>query len=251
MGTACEGCTSGWVKSGGACIPYTPLLYKAALWAAYEASIAPAPAPAIGAVPPPAPALLSEAVSGSGSATNLSAALADAPEAPGSAGVESYSPEPENASATAPAPDLLPAGLGADPSPVSALGLNNGSLADADSAARPDPQGPHIMLLSGTSAGGLCILVLLIAAVISCVQRRKQSKQLQQQKLYLASKDSQSGMEQGGGDGDEGGDGYGGSGAKASPHDTTPKGLRQAYAKAAALHQGSWRSCSMNAAVVQ
>lgn len=253
-------CTSGWVKSHGACIPYTPLLYKAALWNMYIASTAPAPAPAVGAVPEQAPAPLPEAVSGpvlapgysalpvqaaGGSqevALSASAATAASPAAFEVVGIESYSPgaEAEPPAATAPAPGLLPAAPGSDTAPASALGLANGSLGNADSAARPDSNGSHVMLLSSTSAGGFCILVLLAAALICCARHRKRSKQLQQQKLYKApSKLSQDGMEEGMGGGDEGGaEGYG-EGDEASPLETTPKGLRQAYAKAALLKGGS------------
>ena len=219
----------------------------------YIASTAPAPAPAVGAVPGQAPAPLPEAVSGpvlapgysalpiqaAGSSQEValspSAATAASPAAFEVVGIESYSPgaEPETPAATTPAPGLLPAAPGSDTAPASAVGLANGSLGNADSAARPDPNGSHVMLLSSTSAGGFCILVLLVAALICCVRHRKRSKQLQQQKLYMApSKLSQDGMEEGMGGG-------GGEGDEASPLETTPKGLRQAYAKAALLKGGS------------
>ena len=85
-----------------------------------------------------------------------------------------------------------------------------------------------MLLLSVTTVGGFCAIVLLLVAAVFCILRRQRSKQ----KAYIVESKpshSQSSM--------------GGSGQDAvlqtSPHKTTPKGLRQAYAKAAGLYTGS------------
>ena len=138
------------------------------------------------------------------------------------------------------APGLSPAALGTSPS--SALGLNDGALSGAD-AAQPDPNGSHVMLLSGTSAGGFCILVLLLLAAVHCIKRCKHSKLLKQQKAYeLSAKPPDGGMEEGLADSCRGHVGSYDYDAvtKGSPHRTTPKGLRQAYAKAMGVSQGKF-----------
>lgn len=248
-GDACELCQSGWVSSQEYCVPFTPLTYAKILWQAHLAGSAPAPAPALRALPPtalaPGPAL-------HGAPSHQANAPANRPASgavvqnndTGSIESGSASVGESEPAGPAAAPGLSPAALGT--SPASALGLNDGALGGADSA-HPDPNGSHVMLLSGTSAGGLCILVLLLLAAVYCFKRHKRSKQLQHQKAYeLSAKPSNGGMEEGLADscrGHLGSYDYD-TVTKGSPHRTTPKGLRQVYAKAMSVSQGKFlRHC--------
>lgn len=115
--------------------------------------------------------------------------------------------------APAAAPTLAPA------LPADLIGL-----AGAAAAATPGTTDSHLLLVSVTTAGGFCLVALALAAAVFCVLRRRGKKEA----YVVERKPSQASMDS---------SGQGGA-PKPSPQQTTPKGLRQAYAKAAGLYQG-------------
>ena len=135
---------------------------------------------------------------------------------------------PANASTSNLSPPLsVSRGPAAAPSAAVSLPPGLGGLADAAAASLGAP-GSHVLLLSVTTVGGFCAIVLLAAAAVFCALRRRRNKR----KAYLVERKPSESQAS-----------YGGSGRGAqvqpSPHKTTPKGLRQAYAKAAGLYRGN------------
>lgn len=112
----------------------------------------------------------------------------------------------------------------AAPTLAQALPADLRGLADAAAAATPGATDSHLLLVSITTVGGFCLVALALAAAVFCVLRRRGKKEA----YIVERKLSQVSM---------GSSGHGGV-PKPSPQQTTPKGLRQAYAKAAGLHQG-------------
>ncbi len=134
-------------------------------------------------------------------------------------------------SLSSPLPNGTSPTTGPASAPIAAQSLppDVGALADA-AAATLGAKGSHVLILSVTTVGGFCVIFLVLAAAVFCVMRRRRSKQ----KAYVVeSKPSQAGMSGGGQ----------GAGPGPSPHLTTPKGLRQAYAKAAGLYTGDKSAC--------
>lgn len=121
-------------------------------------------------------------------------------------------------------PALLPQAPVSAPTPAQSLPANLRGLADAAAAATLGAEGSHVLLISVTTAGGFCVVALALAAAVFCICRRRGK----QQAYVVERKPSQASM---------GSSGQGGP-PKPSPLQTTPKGLRQAYAKAAGLHRG-------------
>ncbi|DBB09856.1 TPA: hypothetical protein ACH3X3_15268 [Trebouxia sp. C0006] len=101
-----------------------------------------------------------------------------------------------------------------------------GGLADA-AAATLGSTGSHVLLLSVTTVGGFCFIVLLAAAAVFCALRRRRNKR----KAYVVERKPSESQASFGGSGR-------GAVVQPSPHKTTPKGLRQAYAKTAGLYRG-------------
>jgi hypothetical protein len=123
----------------------------------------------------------------------------------------------------------LPVSRGPTAAPSAAVSLppSLGGLADA-AAASLGATGSHVLLLSVTTVGGFCVMVLLVAAAVFCVLRRRRNKQ----KAYIVEKQPSESQASFGGSGR-------GAVVQPSPYKTTPKGLRQAYAKAAGLYRGN------------
>lgn len=114
----------------------------------------------------------------------------------------------------------------AAPAVAQALPSDLRGLADAAAAATPGTADSHLLLVSVTTAGGFCLVALCLAATVFCMLRRRPKKDA----YIVERKPSQASL---------GSSGRGqGSAPKPSPQQTTPKGLRQAYAKAAGLYQG-------------
>ena len=135
---------------------------------------------------------------------------------------------PANASTSNLSPPLpVSRGPAAAPSAAVSLPPALGGLADA-AAASLGAAGSHVLLLSVTTVGGFCVIVLLVAAAVCCALRRRRNKR---NAYVVKRKPSESQAS------------FGGSGRGAvvqpSPHKTTPKGLRQAYAKTAGLYRGN------------
>ena len=111
------------------------------------------------------------------------------------------------------------------PNGAPALPADLRGLADAAAAATLGAKGSHVLLLSVTTVGGFCVIALLLAAVVFCfLQRRRKRREA----YVIESKPSQASM----------GSSGRGDASKPSPLQTTPKGLRQAYAKAAGRYSG-------------
>ena len=135
---------------------------------------------------------------------------------------------PANASTSNLSPPLpVSRGPAAAPSAAVSLPPALGGLADA-AAASLGSTGSHVLLLSVTTVGGFCVIVLLAAAAVFCALRRRRSKR----KAYVVERKPSESQASFGGSGR-------GAVVQPSPHKTTPKGLRQAYAKAAGLYRGS------------
>ena len=131
----------------------------------------------------------------------------------------SISSVPPSATSSAIAPATAPSAAASLPPDLS-------GLADAAAAAL-GANGSHVLLLSVTTVGGFCVIILVLAAAVFCMLRRRQKKK---QAYVVKSKPSQASMD---------GDGPGQRiDQNPSPLVTTPKGLRQAYTKAAGLHTG-------------
>lgn len=118
----------------------------------------------------------------------------------------------------------MPQAPASAPTAAQALPADLRGLADAAAAATFGATDSHVLLVSVTTAGGFCLVALALAAAVFCVLRRRGKKEA----YVVESKPSQDSM---------GSSGQGGA-PKPSPLQTTPKGLRQAYAKAAGLYQG-------------
>ena len=118
----------------------------------------------------------------------------------------------------------LPQAQVSAPTAAQSLPADLRGLADAAAAATLGADGSHVLLVSVTTAGGFCVVALALAAVVFCILRRRR----RQEAYVVERKPSQASM---------GSSGQGGP-PKPSPLQTTPKGLRQAYAKAAGLHRG-------------
>lgn len=127
-------------------------------------------------------------------------------------------------SGLSPASQRLQPAPAAAPTPAQALPADLRGLADAAAAATPGTADSHLLLVSVTTAAGFCVVALALAAAVFCVLRRRGKKEAYtvERKLSEASMGSS---------------GQGGA-PNLHPQQTTPKGLRQAYAKAAGLHQG-------------
>lgn len=123
----------------------------------------------------------------------------------------------------------LPVFRGPAPAPSAAVSLppDLGGLADA-AAASLGATGSHVLLLSVTTVGGFCVVVLLAAAAVFCALRRRRNKR----NTYVVERKPSESQASFGGSGR-------GAQVQPSPHKTTPKGLRQAYAKAAGLYRGN------------
>ena len=139
----------------------------------------------------------------------------------GTVNVATSSLEPPSPRSTRVSPALAAAPAVAQPLPSDLRGL-----ADAAAPATPGTADSHLLLVSVTTAGGFCLVALCLAAAVFCVLRRQKKKDA----FVVKRKPSQASM---------GSSGRGqGSAPKPSPQQTTPKGLRQAYAKAAGLYEG-------------
>lgn len=110
------------------------------------------------------------------------------------------------------------------PTDAPALPADLRGLADAAAAATLGAKGSHVILLSVTTAGGFCVIALVLAAVVFCILRRRRKHR---EAYVVQSKPSQASLGSSGRDA-----------SKRSPLQTTPKGLRQAYAKAAGQYSG-------------
>ena len=124
------------------------------------------------------------------------------------------------------ATDFNASGPAAAPAAAAGLPPALAGLADASAAATLGAKGSHVLLLSITTVGGFCVVVLVLTAVVLCVichRRRKRDA------YTVERKPSQSGSDKS----------NRGAALKPSPQMTTPKGLRQAYAKASGRHQGN------------
>ncbi|KAA6425234.1 MAG: hypothetical protein FRX49_04729 [Trebouxia sp. A1-2] len=240
-GVACEACTSGWVPSQGSCVPYAPLFYTPQLWTKHVAALihsAPAPAPAVlgreqGAAPGPDSLLNRENATMPGPESQLGDSFAEIESAQAEAAALPPEPEPLNGTPTiASTSNLsspLPVFRGPAPAPSAAVSLppDLGGLADA-AAASLGATGSHVLLLSVTTVGGFCVVVLLAAAAVFCALRRRRNKR----NTYVVERKPSESQASFGGSGR-------GAQVQPSPHKTTPKGLRQAYAKAAGLYRGA------------
>lgn len=254
--------------SKGYCVPYTPLLYTPLLWARHAAAMrAPAPAPASGGNRQDGPAFAPMA---SGPAPGAGQLLALGPSRSylagrtaeiESAGAGAVTPTGQSGQRAGLVPDVvevtccsqnacragrssyqlcnlllifatmhagtpsapLPQAAVSAPTAAQSLPADLRGLADGAAAATLGASGSHVLLVSVTTAGGFCVVALVLAAVVFCILRRRGK----QQAYIVERKPSQASM--GSGQGNP---------PKPSPLQTTPKGLRQAYAKAAGLHQG-------------
>ncbi len=134
---------------------------------------------------------------------------------------------PANASTSNLSPPLpVSRGPAAAPSAAVSLPPGLGGLADA-AAASLGATGSHVLLLSVTTVGGFCVILLAAAAVFYALRWRRNKR-----KAYVVERkpsESQASF----------GDSGQGAVVQPSPHKTTPKGLRQAYAKAASLYRGN------------
>ena len=138
-------------------------------------------------------------------------------------GLQSPSPAATEAPTAVSAEALAPADLGL--------------LAAGTAGASYGAKGSQVLLLSVTTIGGFCVAVLAVAAAVFCFVRQRRGRQ---QADVEGSKPSQASA---------GGSGHGDA-PKPSPHQTTPKGLRQAYAKAAGLHEGTMKALPMTSYIM-
>ncbi|KAL0052577.1 hypothetical protein WJX82_004191 [Trebouxia sp. C0006] len=242
-GVACQACMSGWVPSQGYCVPYAPLLYTPQLWTKHVAALtasALAPAPAVlprsgleqGLAPGPDSLLNQENATMPGPESQLGDSFAEieSAQAEAAAPVPALVPlngTPANASTSNLSPPLpVSRGPAAAPSAAVSMPPGLGGLADA-AAATLGSTGSHVLLLSVTTVGGFCFIVLLAAAAVFCALRRRRNKR----KAYVVERKPSESQASFGGSGR-------GAVVQPSPHKTTPKGLRQAYAKTAGLYRG-------------
>lgn len=257
--------------SKGYCVPYTPLLYTPLLWARHAVAMrAPAPAPANGGGrqdgpasapiapgPPPGAAQLLALGPGRSSLAGRTAGI----ESAGAGAMPAKAPIGQSGQRAGLMHDvvelhaavqllveqddhpincrtaadfaIMHAGTPSAPLPQAAasaptagqlLPADLHGLADGAAGATLGASGSHVLLVSVTTAGGFCVVALVLAAVVFCILRRRGK----QHAYIVERKPSQASM------GSSGHEGL----PKPSPLQTTPKGLRQAYAKAAGLHQG-------------
>ncbi|KAL0020441.1 hypothetical protein WJX77_003488 [Trebouxia sp. C0004] len=242
-GPACESCTSGWIPSQDYCIPYAPLLYTPQLWTKHVAALivsAPAPAPAVsprvgleqGPAPGPGSLLNQDNATMPGPDSQLGDSFAEIESAQAETAAPPPAPGPLNGTlanaSTSSLSSPLPVSRGPAAAPSAAVILppDLGGLAGA-AAASLGATGSHVLLLSVTTAGGFCVIVLLVAAAVLCALRGRRNKR----KAYVVERKPSKSQASFGGSGH-------GAMVQPSPHKTTPKGLRQAYAKAAGLYRG-------------